>query len=73
MAEWVLMVVLTVILTWLYNRTKGSVLVGTLLHAWMNATARFLPATLLTLALLLAVLILVIVRDRMRRSQTASF
>ena len=63
--EWMLIVLLSIIFTWLYNRTKGSVLVGALLHASMNATGHFLPATLFALALLIAVVIFAIVSDRM--------
>jgi membrane protease YdiL (CAAX protease family) len=71
--EWVLIVFVTFIFTWFYNRTKGSILVTALLHASMNTSARFIPATPAAILLLVAFMIFVIIFDRMwRRLPTGS-
>ena len=63
--EWVLILFVTFIFTWFYNRTKGSILVTALIHPMMNTTSYFLPATLLAIILLIAFMIFVIILDRM--------
>lgn len=65
LVEWVLIVFVTIIFTFLFNRTKGSILVTVLIHPAMNTTGNFLNASLGTLILLLVFTIFVIVVDRM--------
>jgi membrane protease YdiL (CAAX protease family) len=65
--EWVLIVLVCVILTWFFNRTKGSILVTALLHPAMNTTGSFLNASLGAILLLFLFMIFVIVLDRMWR------
>jgi membrane protease YdiL (CAAX protease family) len=67
LVEWVLILFVTIIFTWLFNRTKGSILATALLHAAMNTTGGFLNASLGTLALLLVFIIFIIVLDKMWR------
>jgi membrane protease YdiL (CAAX protease family) len=66
-SEWILIVLVSVIFTWLFNRTRGSILVTALIHPAMNTTGSFLFASSGALLLLLLVVILVIVIDRMWR------
>jgi membrane protease YdiL (CAAX protease family) len=65
LVEWGLIVFITVIFTWLFNRTKGSILVTVLIHPAMNTTGTFLNASLGTLILLVAFTVFVVVLDRM--------
>ena len=65
--EWVLIVLMTIILTWLYNRTKGSILVTALIHPAMNTTGNFLNASPGALLLLVLFTVFVIVLDKMWR------
>ncbi len=65
--DWILLQFLSIIYVWLYNRTRGSILVTTLIHPAMNTTGTFLNATLGALALLLAFTIFVVVYDKMWR------
>ncbi|MBE0685976.1 MAG: CPBP family intramembrane metalloprotease [Anaerolineaceae bacterium] len=65
LVEWFLIVLVTIIFTFLFNRTKGSILVTVLIHPAMNTTGNFLNASLGTLILLLVFTIFVIVVDRM--------
>lgn len=65
LVEWVLIVIVTVIFTWLFNRTKGSILVTALIHPAMNTTGSFLNASLGALILLLAFMVFVVVLDKM--------
>lgn len=65
LVEWVLIVLVTVILTWFFNRTKGSILVTALLHPAMNMTGKFLTGSVGMVLLLLVFLVFVIVLDRM--------
>jgi len=65
LVEWVLIVLVTIIFTWLFNRTKGSILVTALIHPAMNTTGSFLNGSLGALLLLLVFTIFVIVLDRM--------
>lgn len=65
LAEWVLIVLVTIIFTWLFNRTKGSILVTALIHPAMNTTGNFLNASIGALILLLVFTVFVIVLDKM--------
>ena len=65
--EWVLIVLVTVIFTWLINRTKGSILVTALIHPAMNTTGNFLNASIGALLLIFLFIIFVIVLDKMWR------
>lgn len=67
LVEWVLIVLVTVIFTWLFNRTKGSILVTALVHPAMNTTGNFLTGSLGALILLFVFMVFVIVLDRMWR------
>jgi membrane protease YdiL (CAAX protease family) len=65
--EWVLILFVTVIITWFYNRTKGSILVAALFHASMNTTGGFLPGSLGAIMLLIASMIFLVFKDKMWR------
>ena len=67
LVEWVLIVLVTVIFTWLFNRTKGSILVTALVHPAMNTTGNFLTGSLGALILLFVFMVFVIVLDKMWR------
>jgi len=71
LVEWVLILLVTVIFTWLFNRTKGSILVTALVHPAMNATGNFLTGSLGAILLLFLFMILVIVLDKMWRKLPA--
>ena len=58
-------VVFAVILAWIYNRTNGSLLAPVLFHPAMNAFGNAFFVTVLNKVLFIALLILVIVSDRM--------
>jgi membrane protease YdiL (CAAX protease family) len=66
-AEWILIVLVTIIFTWLFNRTKGSLLVTALIHPAMNTTGNFLNASPGALILLLFFTVFVVVLDKMWR------
>ena len=63
--NFVLILLVTVIFTWFYNRTKGSILAPALLHASMNTTGAFLPGSLGAIILVLACMVFLIFLDRM--------
>lgn len=63
--EWVFILFVTVIFTWFYNRTKGSILAPALLHASMNTTTFFIPGSLGALILVLTCIVFLIFLDRM--------
>jgi uncharacterized protein len=67
LVEWILIVLVTIIFTWLFNRTKGSILVTALIHPAMNTTGNFLNASIGALILVLVFTIFVIVLDKMWR------
>ena len=67
LVEWVLIILVTVIFTWFYNRTKGSILVTALVHPAMNTATSFLTGSLGALILLFVFMVFVIVLDRMWR------
>lgn len=67
LVEWVLILFVTFIFTWFYNRTKGSILATALLHPSMNTTGDFLPGTLGAIMLVVASMISVVVLDQMWR------
>ncbi|MFN2236259.1 MAG: CPBP family intramembrane glutamic endopeptidase [Anaerolineales bacterium] len=71
LVEWVLIVLVTVIFTWFFNRTKGSILITALLHPAMNTTGSFLTGSLGALILLFVFMIFMIVLDRMWRKLPA--
>ena len=67
LVEWVLIVLVTVIFTWFFNRTSGSILVTALVHPAMNTATSFLTGSLGALILLFVFMVFVIVLDRMWR------
>jgi membrane protease YdiL (CAAX protease family) len=69
--EWGLIVLVSVIFTWLFNRTRGSILVTALVHPAMNTTGTFLTGSLGALILLFVFMLFVIVFDRMWRRPPA--
>ena len=71
LVEWGLIIFVTFIFTWFYNRTKGSILVTALLHPAMNTTGKFLPGTLGAIMLVVGFTIFVVVLDRMWRGLPA--
>lgn len=56
---------ITIILTWLYNRTGGSVLATALLHTIGNLTFKFIPVTLASDIIQIMIPIMLIIIDRM--------
>jgi membrane protease YdiL (CAAX protease family) len=71
LVEWVLILFVTVIFTWFFNRTKGSILVTALVHPAMNTTGNFLTGSLGAILLLFLFMIFVIVLDKMWRNLPA--
>jgi membrane protease YdiL (CAAX protease family) len=67
LVEWGLILLVTVIFTWIFNRTKGSILVTALLHPAMNTATTFLTGSIGALILLFVFMLFVIVFDRMWR------
>ena len=67
LVEWVLILLVTVIFTWIFNHTKGSILVSALLHPAMNTATTFLTGSLGAIILLFVFMLFVIVLDRMWR------
>lgn len=65
LAEWVLVLPVTVIFTWLYNRTRASLAAVALLHPAMNTATRFLPITLAGILLLFVLAMACVIADRM--------
>lgn len=65
LVEWVLILFVTVIMTWFYNRTEGSILVTALFHASMNTASRFLLGSLSVIILLIASMIFLVIIDKM--------
>jgi membrane protease YdiL (CAAX protease family) len=63
--EWVLILFITIIMTWLYNRTNGSVLVTALFHASMNTSSSFIPGGLGAVLLLIISMIFLVFIDKM--------
>jgi membrane protease YdiL (CAAX protease family) len=70
-SEWVLIVLVTIIFTWLFNRTKGSILVTALIHPAMNTTGAFMNASIGALILMFLFMLFVIVIDKMWRKLPA--
>lgn len=54
-----------IILSWIYNRSDGSILAAGLMHAAANTSVIFIPETEATNAILLILAFLVIIIDRM--------
>jgi membrane protease YdiL (CAAX protease family) len=67
LVEWVLILLVTVIFTWFFNRTKGSILVTALIHTAMNTTGSFLTGSLGAVILLFIFMLFVIILDKMWR------
>ena len=67
LVEWVLIVLVTLIFNWLFNRTQGSILVTALIHPAMNTTGNFLTPSIGALILILVFTVFVIVLDKMWR------
>jgi membrane protease YdiL (CAAX protease family) len=67
LVEWGLIVLINILFTWLFNRTKGSILVTALIHPAMNTTGNFLNTSIGALLLLLLFTVFVIVLDKMWR------
>jgi membrane protease YdiL (CAAX protease family) len=65
--EWVLIVFVTFIFTWFFNRTKGSILVTALVHPLMNTATYFLPGTLGAILLVIGFMVFSVIFDRMWR------
>jgi membrane protease YdiL (CAAX protease family) len=66
LVEWALILFVTVIMTWFYNRTEGGILVTALFHASMNTASRFLLlGSLNAIILLIASMIFLILIDKM--------
>jgi membrane protease YdiL (CAAX protease family) len=63
--EWVLLLFVTVILTWFFNRTKGSILITALIHPIMNTTGNFLTGSAGALLLLFVFMVFIIILDKM--------
>ena len=63
--EWLLIVLVTVIFTWFYNRTNGSILAPALIHASMNTTGVFLQGSLGALILVITCMVFLVFLDRM--------
>lgn len=71
LVEWILIVLVNIIFTWLFNRTQGSILVTALIHPAMNVMGNFLNASLGALVLLFAFIVFIIVWDKMWRKLPA--
>ncbi len=65
LVEFVLILPVTILFTWFYNRTGGSLLVVALLHPAMNTATHFLPITLGGLAVLAMCAVFAVISDRM--------
>ncbi len=59
------MFIFSVLFSWVYNRTKGSILAPALFHPSMNAFGNYLPVTTITTGLLAALAVFAIFYDRM--------
>ena len=59
--------VVSILMTWLYNRTNGSILAPALFHPAMNTFGNYLPGTNITRGLLVALAVFAILYDRMWR------
>lgn len=65
--EWIFIVLISIIFTWLYNRTKFSLLATVLLHPAMNTASRYLPLTGAAILLLAGFLVFAVIQGRMWR------
>jgi membrane protease YdiL (CAAX protease family) len=65
LVEFVLIILLSILFTWLYNRAGRSILAAMLLHTSMNTATRFMAITIGGLALLALFLAFIVARDRM--------
>jgi membrane protease YdiL (CAAX protease family) len=64
-ARMVMSIPFTVLMTWVYNRTRGSLPLAMLLHAANNTTPQFLLPGFIEQFLIMIVAIVVLVRDKM--------
>jgi membrane protease YdiL (CAAX protease family) len=71
LVEWILIVLITIIFNWLFNRTQGSILVTALIHPAMNTTGNFLTPSIGALILILVFTVFVVLRDKMWRKLPA--
>ena len=53
------------IFTWLYNRTKGSIISGALLHTSANVATDIIPMTYTQIVITAIIAVIVIIKDRM--------
>jgi len=67
LVQWTLIVLVSVIFTWFFNRTRGSILVTALIHPAMNTTGTFLIGSIGAILLFLLFTVFVVVLDRMWR------
>ncbi len=67
--RWVPLLPVTVIITWLYNRSRGSILTASLLHSSMNFFAELYPSLHRVIWLLFVWAAAVAIWDRMWRFQ----
>jgi uncharacterized protein len=68
LVELVLILPVTILFTWFYNRTGGSLLAVALLHPAMNTATHFLPVTLGGLVILATCAAFAVTCDRMWRN-----
>lgn len=67
-----MVIILSIIFTWLYNRTSGSVLLVVLLHAAVNNHGVLVPRTRYAMAPAILLVGILVITDRMyRRPDTA--
>lgn len=69
LVEFVLILPVTIVFTWFYNRTGGGLLAVALLHPAMNTATHFLPITLGGLIVLATCAVVAVIRDRMWRAR----
>jgi membrane protease YdiL (CAAX protease family) len=64
--------VFAILMSWLYNRTNGSILAPAIFHTAMNAFGKQFPRTTAGNVIFVALTVLVIVHDRMWRKLPAN-
>jgi uncharacterized membrane protein YadS len=69
----VFLIPLTIILTWLYNRSHRSIQSTTIFHATMNTYPFFVPYYQLAFLLIFVFAAYAVVRDRMWRPLTTDY
>jgi membrane protease YdiL (CAAX protease family) len=53
------------VFTWLFNRTKGGIMSGVLLHTSANVATTFIPITYTQIVVVALIAVIVIIGDRM--------